>query len=526
MASEFRYRDPVLGPQHAGHRHQPERRDRRHARGGAARARRRRRWVLAVTNTVGSTISPRERRRVLHARRARGRGRVDQGRDDPDHRDVRRRALPRPAARHPRRRRGARAPARPAGDPRPARRAARPHGAGARAGPRARRRAAGAVPRPPRRLPDRARGRAEAQGAGLRLAPRASRPARSSTARSRWSRRARPSSSSRRGTRCRPSWSTTCRRSGPAGPARSSSRPTATRASRRTPTTSSGIPDTKSLLTPLLTLVPMQVLVGRGRAGPRARRRPAAQPGQVRHGRVAGLRGPAGGEVTAGPRGPGGHSAAVGRARSARATGSRSPRAAGSGRKARRRSTGWRARPARSVPGALRRDRAMQVGGGGRPWRWSWRSPAGWRSWCWCVPGAPCRAPPCVRLAVRLGRTVCRVIVGIGVDVVDVRRLRRAPCSARPRLLARLFTDAERGADRPESLAARFAAKEAVAKALGAPGGLRWRDAEVVSDGSGRPRHRRARRGRGGGAEPGHHDLAPVAVARRRRRDGRRGGRG
>ena len=39
----------------------------------------------------------------------------------------------------------------------------------------------------------------------------------------------------------------------------------------------------------------------------------------------------------------------------------------------------------------------------------------------------------------------------------------------------------------PESLAARFAAKEAVAKALGAPAGLRWHDCEIVSDPDGRP---------------------------------------
>jgi holo-[acyl-carrier protein] synthase len=38
-----------------------------------------------------------------------------------------------------------------------------------------------------------------------------------------------------------------------------------------------------------------------------------------------------------------------------------------------------------------------------------------------------------------------------------------------------------------ESLAARFAAKEALAKALGAPGGLSWQDAEVVTDDDGRP---------------------------------------
>ncbi len=78
-------------------------------------------------------------------------------------------------------------------------------------------------------------------------------------------------------------------------------------------------------------------------------------------------------------------------------------------------------------------------------------------------------------------------IVGVGVDVVDVARLQRA-LSRTPSLAARLFTDAERGSGRPEQLAARFAAKEATAKALGAPGGLRWRDAEVVVGDGGRPR--------------------------------------
>ncbi len=78
------------------------------------------------------------------------------------------------------------------------------------------------------------------------------------------------------------------------------------------------------------------------------------------------------------------------------------------------------------------------------------------------------------------------MIVGVGVDVVEVRRLARA-LERTPGLALRLFTDRER--DRPvESLAARFAAKEAVAKALGAPGGLRWREAEVVSGERGRPR--------------------------------------
>ena len=75
----------------------------------------------------------------------------------------------------------------------------------------------------------------------------------------------------------------------------------------------------------------------------------------------------------------------------------------------------------------------------------------------------------------------------MGIDVVEVQRIERA-LARTPTLAARLFTAGERTSGRVESLAARFAAKEAVAKALGAPGGLRWVDAEVVNDPSGRPR--------------------------------------
>jgi holo-[acyl-carrier protein] synthase len=80
------------------------------------------------------------------------------------------------------------------------------------------------------------------------------------------------------------------------------------------------------------------------------------------------------------------------------------------------------------------------------------------------------------------------VIVGIGVDVASLsrfeERIRRVPA-----LAERLFTEAER--DLPLwSLAVRFAAKEAVAKALGAPGDQRWHDCEVVREESGRPRLR------------------------------------
>lgn len=78
------------------------------------------------------------------------------------------------------------------------------------------------------------------------------------------------------------------------------------------------------------------------------------------------------------------------------------------------------------------------------------------------------------------------MIVGVGIDVVDIERFATALARS-PGLRDRLFTPAE--ATRPQaSLAARFAAKEAVAKALGAPGNLAWHDAEVVSESSGRPR--------------------------------------
>lgn len=77
------------------------------------------------------------------------------------------------------------------------------------------------------------------------------------------------------------------------------------------------------------------------------------------------------------------------------------------------------------------------------------------------------------------------MIVGVGIDVVDVRRFAET-LERTPALAERTLTDAER--DRSmASQAARFAAKEALAKALGAPAGLRWHDAEVVTDAAGRP---------------------------------------
>jgi holo-[acyl-carrier protein] synthase len=77
------------------------------------------------------------------------------------------------------------------------------------------------------------------------------------------------------------------------------------------------------------------------------------------------------------------------------------------------------------------------------------------------------------------------VIVGVGIDVVDIARFIET-LERTPGLRARLFTPAE-AVKPPSSLAARFAAKEALAKALGAPSGLLWLDAEVTTDDDGRP---------------------------------------
>jgi holo-[acyl-carrier protein] synthase len=72
------------------------------------------------------------------------------------------------------------------------------------------------------------------------------------------------------------------------------------------------------------------------------------------------------------------------------------------------------------------------------------------------------------------------MIVGVGIDLVEIARLDRA-LQRTPRLVTRLFTEREHGLS-VHSLAARFAAKEALAKSLGAPRGLLWTDAEIVID--------------------------------------------
>ncbi|MFI7099956.1 holo-ACP synthase [Streptomyces sp. NPDC050161] len=86
------------------------------------------------------------------------------------------------------------------------------------------------------------------------------------------------------------------------------------------------------------------------------------------------------------------------------------------------------------------------------------------------------------------------MIIGVGIDVAEIDRF-GAALERTPELAQRLFIDEELLLPSGErrgtaSLAARFAAKEAVAKALGAPGGLHWTDAEVYVEDSGQPRLR------------------------------------
>ncbi len=76
------------------------------------------------------------------------------------------------------------------------------------------------------------------------------------------------------------------------------------------------------------------------------------------------------------------------------------------------------------------------------------------------------------------------MIVGIGVDVCSVERF--ADAAARPGFLDRVLHPEERSV-RPESQAGRWAAKEALAKALGAPSGLAWLDCRIVRAPGGQP---------------------------------------
>jgi holo-[acyl-carrier protein] synthase len=86
------------------------------------------------------------------------------------------------------------------------------------------------------------------------------------------------------------------------------------------------------------------------------------------------------------------------------------------------------------------------------------------------------------------------MIVGVGIDVVEVARIQRMITRYGERALSRLFTAAEvetcaERVDRADCLAARFAAKEAALKALGSgkTSEMRWLDLEVTRVSSGKP---------------------------------------
>lgn len=80
------------------------------------------------------------------------------------------------------------------------------------------------------------------------------------------------------------------------------------------------------------------------------------------------------------------------------------------------------------------------------------------------------------------------MIVGIGVDVCEVTRWQDAV--ARHRGMAARVLTAQEAARPAQAQAARFAAKEALVKALGGPRGLHWADAEVIVDDAGAPSFR------------------------------------
>jgi holo-[acyl-carrier protein] synthase len=78
----------------------------------------------------------------------------------------------------------------------------------------------------------------------------------------------------------------------------------------------------------------------------------------------------------------------------------------------------------------------------------------------------------------------------IGVDIVEIVRIREALSRWGDRFLNRIYTDSEKGlyGDKLESLAARFAGKEAAMKALwSAKGAPTWKEVEILSQPDGKP---------------------------------------
>ena len=98
------------------------------------------------------------------------------------------------------------------------------------------------------------------------------------------------------------------------------------------------------------------------------------------------------------------------------------------------------------------------------------------------------------------------MIVGVGVDIIEIARMERA-LERRPRMTRRLFVDVEiaycnsKRAARASHFAGRFAAKEAIAKALGRS--LSWHEVVIDREPSGKPRvrlHGRAKEAAAGGS--------------------------
>ena len=77
----------------------------------------------------------------------------------------------------------------------------------------------------------------------------------------------------------------------------------------------------------------------------------------------------------------------------------------------------------------------------------------------------------------------------IGVDIVEIGRIKKAASRWGEHFLRRVYTgpELELYGKKPQSLAARFAGKEAVSKALQKPTGISWQQIEILADAEGKP---------------------------------------
>ena len=133
-----------------------------------------------------------------------------------------------------------------------------------------------------------------------------------------------------------------------------------------------------------------------------------------------------------------------------------------------------------------------------------------------------CRALITVHMSQRFSTrepcaNVFSMIVGTGIDIAEVPRIREAIERHGQRFLNRIFTEGEiqyceSKANRVERYAARFAAKEAGMKAIGTGWnhGVRWRDIEVARKPGGRPTLVAARKGRRICRQAGSHQHRAV----------------